>query len=153
MSNKWVNGKMTLVPENQYFEMRIGEEQRYELRDAVSQKRQESPFIISKSGDEMYVDQNDSAFVSFLARIQMFIDKVPQLIKNKYGSGDTKMQFILTSRGLEIFHQNRKFMCRDGMVEQNRAQQVICGNHEVPNYIDARYTCFYLRSPYDGPNS
>ena len=77
----------------------------------------------------MYVDKNDGAFISFLARIQMAVNSISEAIKKKYGSGDSHMQLILTSRGMEIHHLDKKFICRDGQVEEGRSQQIISGNH------------------------
>ena len=82
----------------------------------------------------MNVNRDDSAFVAFLVRLNMVIEKIPKMIKEKYGQGDIKLQFVLSNRGMHIIHQGRRFICRDGEVEQQRSQQIVCGNHEVNNF-------------------
>ena len=91
---------MKIMPESQHYEMRIGEDYKYELRSADSERKQESPFIISGTGDDMYVDKADDGFEAFLSRVQMLIDRVPQAIKEKFGKGDPRIKFILSERGL-----------------------------------------------------
>ena len=82
---------MKVVPENLHYEMRIGDDYKYELRCGVSKTNKVSPFIITKTGDEMNVNKDDSAFVAFLVRLNMVIEKIPKMIKDKYGQGDIRM--------------------------------------------------------------
>lgn len=149
--NHWKNDKMVIEPETLHYEMRIGDEFKYELRSAISTRSQESPFIISYKNEECYVDQSDTNLLALLARLQIFFDRVPQMIRDKWGSGDIKMQFILSSRGLMIQHQDKRFICRNGEVEQGSSQSIICGNNHVPNFLDDRCTLFYLM-PKEGQN-
>ena len=62
-----------------------GKEWKYELRNKKSTNPKETPFIIAKKGSADQVQANDPIFIKFLARVQIVVNAVPNLIRDKYG--------------------------------------------------------------------
>lgn len=117
-SNYWntTNQCMEIEPSTLHYELRIGEDYKYELRCEESKGGRKKPFIISSKVETYQNEENKELLVSFLTKLQVGYDKLKQKIKDKWGNGTVKFQFMLTQRGIRILHNNKSFICKNGSV-------------------------------------
>ena len=120
-TNCWNGDKMVIQPAVQYYEMKTGEDYKYELRCEDSTSSKYKPFIISSQIEKYNQNGADDEFImSFLTKMQIGMDKLKQKIKDRWGKGNNKIQFQLTQRGLKMLNNGKTFICKDGNIAQSK---------------------------------
>ena len=91
-SNYWTsNGGMEIQPPTQHYELRCGEEFKYELRCEESTGSKKKPFIISSQVEKYSNDENQEMLVALITKLQMNFEKMRQKIRDRWGKGSLKI--------------------------------------------------------------